>query len=108
MNSDLETWLAIVGISLGAIVTRTSFVVFGARLRLPGSVQQALRYAPADVLGALVAPALVIDNAHVALTLANQRLVAALVASLVMWRSHSMLATIAAGMVVLTLLRLYA
>jgi branched-subunit amino acid transport protein len=108
MTGELASWLAIVGIALSAVVTRASFVVFGARLRLPGSVEQALRYAPAAVMGALVAPGLLLVDGQLSLTLANQRLLAALLASVVMWRSHSMLATIAAGMLALTLLRLYA
>jgi branched-subunit amino acid transport protein len=108
VSEELAGWLAILGITLTGFVTRGSFVVFGARLKLPPLAEQALRYAPAAVLGALIVPALLLKGGHAELTLGNQRLLSALFAGLVMWRTQSMLATIAAGMLALTLLRLYA
>jgi branched-subunit amino acid transport protein len=108
MSEDLATWAAIGGVTLSGFVTRASFVVFGARLTLPPLVERALRFAPAAVLGAIVAPALLLHDGHADLNLGNYRLLAALLASLVMWRTRSMLGTIAAGMAALTLLRLYA
>lgn len=108
MSDNLAIWLGIAGVTLSGWITRASFVVFGARLKLPAVVEQALRFAPAAVLGAIVAPALLLKDGHADLGVHNYRLVAALLASLVMWRTKSMLATIAAGMVALTLLRLYA
>ncbi|MFI4890919.1 MAG: AzlD domain-containing protein [Steroidobacterales bacterium] len=106
MNAQLATWTAIIGVSLTTIVTRGSFVVFASRLRLHPLIEEALRYAPAAVLGALVVPALVLRHGHVDFSLANQRLIAACVAALVMWRLRSMIWAIAAGMGVATLLRI--
>ena len=108
MSEDLAAWLAIAGVTASGFVTRASFVVFGARLKLPPLVEQALRFAPAAVLGAIVAPALLLRDGHVEPSLGNYRLLAALVAGLVMWRTKSIIGTIAAGMAALTLLRLYA
>ncbi|HXQ31500.1 MAG TPA: AzlD domain-containing protein [Steroidobacteraceae bacterium] len=108
MSDELATWIAIVGIALTAIATRGSFVVFGARLALPPLVEQALRFAPAAVLGAIVAPALLLQGGHADLSVGNHRLIAALLGGLLMWRTRSMLWTIAGGMAALTLLRLYA
>jgi branched-subunit amino acid transport protein len=108
VTTDLATWLAIIGIALTSIVTRGSFVVFGARLTLPPLVEQALRFAPAAALGAIVAPALLLNHGHGDLSVGNHRLIAALLAMPIMWRTRSMLWTIAGGMAALTLLRLYA
>ena len=108
MSDELATWLAIAGVTASAYLTRASFVVFGSRLKLPPLVEQALRFAPAAVLGAIVAPALLLHEGQPELSLGNYRLLAALVAGLVMWRTKSMIGTIAAGMAALTLLRLYA
>ena len=108
MNDNLLTWFAIIGVSLTTIVTRGSFVVFGSRLRLHRTVEEALRFAPAAALGALVLPALVLRHGHVDFTLANQHLIAAFIAALVMWRFGSMIWTIAVGMIIATLLRLWA
>jgi len=106
VSPELADLLAILGITATGFLTRGSFVVFGAGLRLPRLVEQALRYAPAAVLGAIIAPALLLKGGHADLSPGNQRLIAALAAGLVMWRSHSMMATIAAGMAALTALRL--
>jgi len=108
MSDEFAAWLAIAGVTLSGFVTRASFVVFGARLRLPAVVEQALRFAPAAVLGAIVAPALLLHQGRPEFNLGNYRLLAALVAGLVMGRTRSMIGTIAAGMAALTLLRLYA
>jgi branched chain amino acid efflux pump len=106
MSDNLLTWLAIIGISLTTIVTRGSFVVFGSRLRLHRTVEEALRFAPAAALGALVLPALLLRHGHIDFSLQNQRLIAAFIAALVMWRFHSMIWTIIVGMSIATLLRL--
>lgn len=107
MSQEAATWIAIVGISLTSIATRGSFVVFGARLALPPLVEQALRFAPAAVLGAIIAPALLLKGGHADLSVGNHRLLAALLAGMVMWRTRSMLWAIAGGMAALTLLRIY-
>jgi branched-subunit amino acid transport protein len=108
MNESLLTWLAIIGVSLTTIITRGSFVVFGSRLRLHRTVEEALRFAPAAALGALVLPALLLRHGQVDFSLENQRLISAFVAALVMWRFGSMIWTIIVGMSLATLLRLIA
>jgi branched-subunit amino acid transport protein len=108
MTTEAATWLAIIGVSLTTAVTRGSFVAFASRLQLHPLVEEALRFAPAAVLGALVVPALVLRHGHVDVSLGNPRLVAGLFAAVVMWRTRSMMAAIVAGMGLVTLLRLYA
>jgi len=107
MSDGLSDWIAILGVALTTIATRGSFVVFGARVTLSPLVEQALRFAPAAVLGAIVLPALLVRHGQVDLTIGNQRLAAAAVAALVIWRSRSMMLGIGVGMGVLTLARLY-
>jgi branched-subunit amino acid transport protein len=108
VSATVHLWLAIAGIGLTGVVTRCSFLVFGDRLRLPPVAEQALKHAPAAALAAIIAPALLLTDGHLALASGNYRLFAALVAGVVMWRSHSMLWTMAAGLAAFTLLRLYA
>ena len=108
MTDLIATWSAIIGVSLTTVLTRGSFVAFAARLKLHPLVEEALRFAPAAVLGALVAPALVLRQGHVDVSLGNQRLIAAVFAAAVMCRTRSMISAIIAGMGLATLLRLYA
>jgi len=107
MTPQVATWLAIIGVSLTTPLTRGSFVAFAARLRLHPLVAEALRFAPAAALGAIVIPALGLRHGHIDFSLANPHLVAAAIAALIMWRTRSMIGAIVAGMVVATLLRLY-
>ncbi len=108
MTPTLQLWLAFVGIGLTAVVTRCSFMVLGERLRLPLAAEHALKHAPAAALAAILAPALLLHDGRLALAPGNFRLLAAVVAAIVMWKSRSMLWTMAAGLAAFTLLRLYA
>jgi len=108
VSATLALWIAIVGIGLTGVVTRCSFLVLGERLRLPPLAERALKHAPAAALAAILAPALVLADGHLELVPGNHRLLAALVAAVVMWRSRSMLWTMGAGLAAFTLLRLYA
>lgn len=108
MSATLQLWLAIVGIGLTGVVTRCSFLVLGERVRLPPVAERALKHAPAAALAAILAPALLLPGGHLDLSPGNHRLLAAIVAGLVMWRTQGMLWTMGAGIAAFTLLRLYA
>ncbi|MEF9996937.1 MAG: AzlD domain-containing protein, partial [Burkholderiaceae bacterium] len=45
--NESYVWLAILGLTVVTLVTRSSFLVLGDRFPLPERVQHALRYAPA-------------------------------------------------------------
>jgi branched-subunit amino acid transport protein len=107
VSAELKLWFAIVGIGVTAVVTRCSFLLLGERLRLPPLAERALKHAPAAALAAILAPALLLTDGHLDLGPGNYRLLAAIVAGLVMWRSHSILWTMAAGLAAFTMLRLY-
>ena len=106
MSEGTLVWLSIVGVSLTTLVTRGGFVLFGGRLRLPAVIERALAYAPACALAAIMAPDLAYVRGTLLLTPGNPRLVAALAAAVVFAFSRSMVATIAAGMLLYTVLRL--
>lgn len=109
MTGSAATWVSVVGVALTTLATRGSFVAFASRLKLHPLVEEALRFAPAAVLGALILPALVLRHGQFDVSPGNnQRLVAATIAALVMWRWRSMILTIAAGMATATALRLMA
>ncbi len=48
--------VVIVGLALSTFVTRTSFLIAGAKLRLGPRVEVALRYAPVCTLAAIIVP----------------------------------------------------
>lgn len=103
--SDIDTWLTIVGLTGVTLVTRAFFLALGDRFPLPERVQHALRYAPACALVALLAPEVLVSKGQLVTDVTDPRLLAALAAVGVMLATRSMIATIAIGMTVFTLLR---
>lgn len=106
--SELWTWVAIAGVTLSTFITRAGLLLLGERVRLPAVVDQALAYAPACALAAIVVPDLAIAGGEVRLDPGNFRLLGALVAAAVYVATRSFVVTIAAGMAVFTALRLLA
>lgn len=103
--SALEIWLTIAGMTLVTLATRTVMLVFGDRIPLPERAQHALRFAPACALAALIAPELLTDQGAWAISLANAKFVAGVVAMAVMLATRSLMATMGIGMAAYLLLR---
>ena len=100
--SDIDVWAVIALVGVGTFLIRFSFFVLFEYLEtVPAGVERALRFVPAAVLAALVAPAVVVVDGSPAISLANGRLLAAGLAVVVAWRTESVLATIVAGMATL-------
>ncbi|WP_132057133.1 AzlD domain-containing protein [Halorussus amylolyticus] len=95
-------WAIIVVAGVATYALRLSFIALFGRLDdVPEGVERALRFVPAAVLAALVAPDLVYVEGSMSLPPANPRLLAAAVAAAVAWRTEDIAATLAAGMVAL-------
>ena len=62
----------IVGLALSTFVTRTSFLIAGAKLRLGPRVEVALRYAPVCTLAAIIVPDVLIHPPGTPSTVAAQ------------------------------------
>lgn len=108
LMSDLEIWLTILGMGIITFLCRTAFFMLPERYQLPPRVQQALRYAPACALVAIVAPALLLNPAgELNLTLSNHRLLAAIIAVLVFQRTRKLWLMIVVGMAVFNALRIW-
>ena len=54
--SGVALAVVIIGLALSTLVTRTSFLVAGSRLRLSHRAEVALRYAPVCTLAAIIVP----------------------------------------------------
>jgi branched-subunit amino acid transport protein len=106
--SGADVWLTIALLALATIVTRSSFFVL-ASARLPQRVQQALRYAPAAALAAIVIPDLLLNggasSSAANIDWMNPRLLAGVGATLFFLATRHLLGTIVAGMTLFTVLR---
>jgi branched-subunit amino acid transport protein len=106
IGGSLGIWVAILLIGLATFGFRFSFIyLFGRIDEVPARIKRPLRYVPPAVLAALVLPDLVTVRPSVAATLADERLIAGVVAGAVAWRTENVTATIAVGMAALWLFR---
>ncbi|EMA68203.1 branched-chain amino acid transport [Halorubrum aidingense JCM 13560] len=106
IGGSARVWAAIVAIGLATYGFRLSFIhLFGRIDEVPESVKRPLRFVPPAVLAALVLPDLVTIRPSVVATLADERLIAGVVAGAVAWRTENVFATISVGMVTLWLFR---
>lgn len=103
MSGSGELWLALVLMGLTTLGTRGCFILLGERARLPPAWQQALRYAPAAALAALVVPDLLVAEGEVSLS--NPQLFAGIAVAVVAVRSRNPWLPFIVGMGVLLLLR---
>ena len=97
----LTAWILIAGLAATSFGSRGSFILFLARVEVPRGVQRALRFVPPAVFTALLAPELVFADGALRIGVDNPKLVAALVAAPVAWRTRSTTATILVGMAAL-------
>jgi branched-subunit amino acid transport protein len=109
--ADPTIWLVIVAAGGGTLALRLSFILLFGRIdTVPPRVVGVLRFVPAAVLAALVAPAIVALSTAVGdpvgLAFDPAKVVAGAVAAVVAWRTESVLYTIGVGMGVLWTLTL--
>jgi len=98
-------WLVILAGGIGTFAFRYSFIALFGRLDdVPAAVERVLRFVPAAVLAALVAPDLLLAEGSTDVSLASPRLLAGALAAAVAWRTEDIAATLGTGMVALWLL----
>jgi branched-subunit amino acid transport protein len=105
--SDAEIWLTIILLSVATGLTRTTFIMLGHRVVIPVRVQEALRYAPACALAAIIVPDLLLNNGQIQISLMNDKLIAGIAAVVFYWFKRDMLLMILFGMLLFTGLRLW-
>ncbi|MGB6106197.1 MAG: AzlD domain-containing protein [Pusillimonas sp.] len=107
MTGDLEYDLYILGaiglLTVCSFLTRAGYFLFGDHIPLTDSVRRALRYAPTAALVGIVVPELLpwAESGPVL----DIRVVAAIVAILVFWRTRSTVMVIVGGMVAYWILK---
>ena len=99
-------WVVIVAGGILTFATRLSFIVLLEKIEMPGWLQRALKYVPVAVFSAIVFQMVFIQDDRLNLSLENVRLISAVLAALVAWRTKSILLTIVVGMAALFLLQL--
>lgn len=102
---DPIIWALILAIGVVTFLIRLSFIgLFGYLDEIPPQVERGLRFVPAAVLAALVAPSFVTLDPGAG-GVAVDKLAAGLVAAGVAWRTENVFLTIGAGMATLWVVR---
>ena len=99
-GTDFPTLVAIVGMTLVSVLTRSFFFLSRRPWRLPSWAQAGLRYAPVAALAAVVVPEIVMTQGHLIATWRDARLFAVVAGMAWYYARGGMLGTIVAGMAV--------
>jgi branched-subunit amino acid transport protein len=103
--STWETVVAILGLGLISVLTRSFFLLPQSELPIPAWLREALRYAPLAALVAVIVPEVIMSNGRLIQTWQDARLYAAAAGGLWYWWRRGMLGTIVCGTAVLLALR---
>jgi branched-subunit amino acid transport protein len=103
--STWETVVAILGLGLISVLTRSFFLLPQRELPIPAWLREALRYAPLAALVAVIVPEVIMSNGRLIQTWQDARLYAAAAGGLWYWWRRGMLGTIVCGTAVLLALR---
>ncbi len=104
LDYDFYILGAIIFLAMCSFLTRAGYFLFGDYLPLSESVRRALRYAPTAALIGIVIPELMPWRAEVG-PVFDLKLLAALIAVFLYWRTRSSLLVIVGGMVAYWILR---
>ena len=98
-------WVTLGIIGLLTLATRLSFILLLEKWKPPTIFKNGLRFVPLAVLPALIFPEIFLKNNAITFPPDFPRLMAAVVAGVIAWRTKSTLLTIGIGMLVFYLLR---
>ncbi len=96
----LDWALAIAGLALITMVSRSFFMIPQQEMPLPHWLRRGLKYAPLAALSAVVAPEIIMSQGHLISTWQDARLPAVLCASGYFFWRRGILGTISVGMAV--------
>ncbi len=92
--------IAIVGLAIITVVSRSFFMIPERELPMPGWLKRGLKYAPLAALAAVIAPEILMTQGELIDTLMDARLPAVVCASAYYFWRRGILGTIVVGMAV--------
>jgi len=101
-----DTALAILGMGLITLLTRSFFLIPRDEVPMPDWLKQGLRYAPLAALAAVIVPEIVMTQGQLISTFKDARLYAVVVGSAYFYWKRGILGTIVSGTAVMLGLRL--
>ena len=96
--NETTLWGLFIAVGIATLALRVAFIEGHGRWHVPPLLQRALKYVPASVLAALVAPAVVLPPAGSDVLIDWPRLIAATLAAAMAWRFRNTLYSLFVGM----------
>lgn len=104
MNTTL-LFLSVLGMGMITYGIRVALFLLPEHVQIAPWLLRMLRYVPSAVLSAIIFPEVLQPGGAFDLSLGNERLIAAVVAAMVAWRTRNVLLTVGCGMLTLWLLQ---
>ncbi|WP_430734823.1 AzlD domain-containing protein [Halodesulfovibrio aestuarii] len=105
--SNSTFWIVIAVIGIATIIMRGSFILTADRFKLNTKFAGILKFIPASVLAALVAPAIVYHEGMVSALHGKERILAGIIALLIAYKTRNIFFTILSGMGTLYLIQYF-
>lgn len=99
--STTDIWILVVVMAAVSFPPRAIFILFAPTLELPSLLRRALRFVPAAVFPAIIAPSVLVSDGMIDLAPTNPKLLAVLVAGLIAMRNANPFLVVLVGMVTL-------
>lgn len=91
-------WTIVISLGAGTICIRASFFFLYSYMKISPRIKKAFTFIPAAVLPALVVPSVVFHQGSVELLAGHERILALLVATIISYKTHSVLLTVVVGL----------
>jgi branched-subunit amino acid transport protein len=102
-----EVFYIIIGMALVTYFTRFGSLALFRFTGVPTWLNRWLKYVPVGILTALIVPSLLLPKGYLDITLNNHYLIAGIVAAFVAYKSRNIIATLALGMSIMFVLKLF-
>jgi branched-subunit amino acid transport protein len=99
----MSIWLVFILAGLITFLSRLSFIMLIGRHSVSPLLDRMLRFIPPAVLTAIIFPEIFMKDGALAISPANPRMLAGLLAAVMAWKSRSAVLTIVVGMLALWL-----
>lgn len=106
MDRDLYIWIAIVGLGLTTLITRSGLLLWPHPVKLPRRLERALRFAPMAAIVAIVVPSVLYLKSGAMVGILDPKLFAAAACVLAWWASRQMAVVMSAGLLVYVIAKL--
>ena len=102
----MNIWGIMIAAGFITYAMRLSFFLLVGEKEIPNNVRMGLQFVPPAVLTAIIVPEVLISDHVIQLNLGNYKLIAAVLAIIVAWKTKSAILTVVIGMLALWIMQL--